>query len=64
MYIHQHTGASAMRTYKAFYKGKSCVVIAASSYDAQEQAAKFFGAKKSYQVAIVLADVAIDPAGL
>jgi hypothetical protein len=53
-----------MRTYKAFYKGKSCVVIAATSYDAQEQAAKFFGAKKSYQVAIVLADVAIDPAGL
>ncbi len=52
-----------MRTYKAFYKGKSCVVVAAS-YDAQEQAAKFFGARKSYQVAIVLADVEIDPAGL
>jgi hypothetical protein len=39
-------------------------VIAATSYDAQEQAAKFFGARKSYQVAIILADVAIDPAGM
>ena len=54
-----------MRTYKAFYKGKTYVVVAASSsYDAQEQAAKFFGARKSYQVAIVLADVEIDPASL
>jgi hypothetical protein len=53
-----------MRTYKAFYRGKTCIVIAETSYSAQEQAASFFKAKKSYDVAIVLADVPVDTASL
>jgi hypothetical protein len=53
-----------MRSYKAFYKGKSIVVEAASMYAAQVAAAKALGAKKSYDVAIMLADVPVDTAAL
>ena len=53
-----------MRTYKAFYKGKTVTVIAETQLDAQRQAATFFKAKKSWEVAIVLADVPVDTAAL
>lgn len=46
-----------MRLYIAFYKGKRLEVYAERSIDAQEKAAKMFRAKKSYDVAVVLADV-------
>ena len=53
-----------MRTYKAFYKGRSVTVIAETSYAAQQEAAKFFKAKKSYEVTVILADVPVDCASL
>jgi len=53
-----------MRTYKAFYKGKTVTVIAKTSYAAQQEAAKFFKAKKSWEVTILLADVPVDCASL
>lgn len=46
-----------MRPYIAFYKGKQLQVEAASSYEAQQKAAKLFKAKKSYEVTVMLADV-------
>jgi len=45
-----------MNGYKAFYKGKSIEVKAPSSYDAQQNAAKIFKAKKSYDVTVVLCE--------
>jgi hypothetical protein len=51
-----------MRVYKAFYKGRTCLVEATSSYDAQLQAARHFGARKSYDVSVVLTDVVLDTA--
>jgi hypothetical protein len=53
-----------MRTYQAFYKNQVITVIASTSYEAQLAAAKVFKAKKSYDVAIVLADVVVDPASI
>jgi hypothetical protein len=53
-----------MRNYFAFYKNQRIVVMAATSYAAQLAAAKVFKARKSYDVAIVLADIEIDPASL
>lgn len=52
------------RTYKAFYRGRTTEVQADSSYSAQEKAAKFFKAKKSHEVTIVLADVPVDTSSL
>lgn len=48
-----------MRKYRAFYKGKTYDLEAESSYAAQQAAAKFFKAKKSYEVTVVLADVPV-----
>lgn len=45
-----------MNGYKAFYKGKSIDVHAASSFEAREAAAKLFKAKKSYDVTVVLCE--------
>ncbi|WP_396189747.1 hypothetical protein [Flavobacterium sp.] len=45
------------RPYIAFYKGKQTQVEATSSYEAQQKAAAFFKAKKSYEVTVMLADV-------
>lgn len=42
--------------YKAFYKGKTTEVYAPTSYEAQQQAAKYFKAKKSYDVTVVLCE--------
>lgn len=46
-----------MNGYKAFYKGKSIEVHADSSYEAQQNAAKTFKAKKSYDVTVVLCEL-------
>jgi len=43
-----------MFTYIAFYKGKQITVNALRSFDAQEQAARIFKAKKSYEVTVML----------
>lgn len=53
-----------MRTYIAFYKGKKITVQADSSYAAQTAAAAQFRAKKSWEVTVMLADVAVDTASI
>jgi hypothetical protein len=53
-----------MRTYIAFYKGQQKPIVADSSYAAQQIAALLYKAKKSYEVTVVLADVAVDTAAL
>jgi hypothetical protein len=53
-----------MRTYKAFYNGKSIVVTAETSFAAQLMAAKLFKAKKSYNVAVILADTPLNTASI
>lgn len=45
---------SGKNKYKAFYKGKTTIVEADTSYQAQLEAAKFFKAKKSYDVTVML----------
>ena len=46
-----------MNGYKAFYKGKTCEVQAATQYAAQLEAAKILKAKKSWEVAVALCDL-------
>lgn len=53
-----------MNNYEAFYKGKRLSVQAESSYAAQLKAAVLFKAKKSYEVAVVIADKPISTATL
>ena len=53
-----------MRPYIAFYRGKQTTVTAPSSYDAQQLAAKYFKARKAYEVTVMLADVIHDVAAL
>jgi chorismate synthase len=53
-----------MRTYKAFYKEKTAIVYAESSFEAQQRAAKEFRAKKRYDVTVVLADVPVNTASI
>ena len=48
-----------MRTYQAFYKNRVITVTASTSYEAQLKAAAVFKARKSYDVAIVLADTPV-----
>lgn len=48
--------APSTNGYVAFYKGKRTEVYAATSYEAQQKAAAFFKAKKSYDVTVVLAE--------
>ena len=45
-----------MNKYIAFYKGKQIEVEADTSYKAQLLAAKEFGARKSYDVTVMLAE--------
>ena len=52
------------RTYQAYYRGRTIQVEASSSYQAQIRAAEIFGARKTYQVSVVLADVPIDTANI
>ena len=46
-----------MNGYIAFYKGKRLEVWAETKYAAQVEAAKKFGAKKSWDVAVELAEI-------
>jgi hypothetical protein len=46
-----------MRPYIAFYRGKQIQLMAESALAAQLDAAKQFKARKSYDVAVILADV-------
>lgn len=52
------------RTYQAYFRGRVIQVEAQSSYQAQIRAAEIFGARKSYQVSVVLAHQAMDPSSL
>jgi len=45
-----------MNGYKAFYRGKTLDVHAATSREAQLIAAKKFGARKAYEVSVVLCE--------
>ena len=42
--------------YIAMYKGRQTTIYAETSYRAQQKAAEFFRAKKSYEVTIVLCE--------
>jgi hypothetical protein len=53
-----------MRTYKCFYKGKTCVVVADTSLNAQGKAQVRFKASKRYDITVVLCDVPVDTASL
>ena len=48
------------RIYLAYYRGRTIEVQAPNSYTAQNLAAIQFGARKAYQVAVVLADQPVD----
>lgn len=45
-----------MNGYKAFYRGRTIEVYAKTSYEAQQLAAKQFGARKSYEVTIIICE--------
>lgn len=45
-----------MNGYVGFYKQKRVEVHAETLYEAQQKAAKLLGAKKSYEVTVVLAE--------
>lgn len=53
-----------MRDYVAFYRGRKLEFKAESMLAAQTHAAKEFGARKNWEVAVVLADVPVATAGL
>jgi hypothetical protein len=53
-----------MRTYKAFFKGRTCIVEATSSYHAQGLATVIFKARKSRDVTVLLCDSPINTASL
>ena len=50
------TGILFMNGYKAFYRGKSIEVYAGTSFEAQSKAALQLGAKKSYEVTVMLCE--------
>ncbi len=49
-----------MNGYKAFFKGKTLDVYAETSFKAQQEAAKQFKAKKSYEVTVCLCETDTD----
>lgn len=51
-----------MNGYIAFWKSKRCEIYAESSYQAQKLAAQKLGAKKDYEVSVVLAELGGAPA--
>jgi hypothetical protein len=51
-----------LHPYAAFYKNKDIYLRADSSYQAQQKAAAYFRAKKSYDVSVMLCDVIHDAA--
>jgi hypothetical protein len=42
--------------YVAFYKDRRCEVLARTSYEAQQQAARLFKARKAHDVTVVLCE--------
>ncbi len=50
-----------MNGYICYYKNKKIEVYANTSYAAQQEAAKKLGAKKAYQVSVVLAELNGEP---
>lgn len=46
-----------MNGYVCFFRGKRHEVHATTSYEAQQKAAAFFKAKKSYEVSVTLAEI-------
>lgn len=50
-----------MNGYICYYKNKKVEVYANTSYAAQQEAAKKLGAKKTYQVTVVLAELNGEP---
>lgn len=50
-----------MNTYEAFYKGRRITVQAETSYKAQLLAATLFKARKSYDVTVIVAEIAGKP---
>lgn len=46
-----------LRYYIAFYKNRRWELQAESSYAAQQEAAKYFKARKSHEVTVMLGDV-------
>ena len=53
-----------MNTYVAFYRGQKVTIQAETSYAAQLTAAKIMRAKKSYDVAVVVADRPVETASI
>ena len=53
-----------MNTYVAFYRGQKITLLAETSYAAQLTAAKILRAKKSYDVAVVIADRPVETASI
>lgn len=49
--------------YICFYRNQKCEVYAKSSYEAQQKAAQHFGAKRGYEVQVVLAEKNGEPVG-
>ena len=47
--------------YIAIYRGKQKEVYAATSYEAQQKAAKLFKAKKAYEITVVLCEKSGEP---
>lgn len=53
-----------MRLYLCFYKGRRITVSAESSYAAQQRARELFKSKRGWDITVVLADEAVDPAAI
>jgi hypothetical protein len=52
-----------MNGYIAFYKGKRIEVHAETSFEAQQEAARRFKARKAYEVSVMLAERNLDDSG-
>lgn len=50
-----------MNGYVCFYKSKRVEVYATTSHNAQVQAAQKLGAKRTYDVSVILAEKDVDP---
>lgn len=53
-----------MHTYEAFYRGRRKTLNASTSLEAQRAAARWFKAKRPWEVTVVLADEPVQPASL
>ena len=51
-----NTSPTNLNGYVCFYRGKRTEVYAATSYEAQQKAAAYFKARKSYDVTVVMAE--------